>query len=74
MSSDNNGSMVLFDEVGNIKGIMVAKIDTYMRNFATWLKGKKIALSDAKTTDCNHGKSKTLSKKGAIRIRVMLIL
>ena len=69
MSSDSNGSMALFDEFGNIKGIMVAKIDTLYEEFRDLVKEEN-CLSDAlKPLTVNPAKClKLYPKKGAIRI------
>mgnify|MGYP000846741434 CR=1 FL=1 len=70
MSSDSNGSMALFDEFGNIKGIMAAKMDTLYEEFRDLVKEEKLALSDAlKPLTINPAKClKLYPKKGAIRI------
>lgn len=70
MSSDGNGSMPLFDEKGNIQGLLVAELDSLYQEFKALVKDEGLKLSDAlKVITQNPAKSlKLYPKKGAIQI------
>jgi beta-aspartyl-dipeptidase (metallo-type) len=70
MSSDGNGSMPLFDEHGNVRGMLVAEMDSLHDEFKALVKKEGIKLSDAlKVITQNPAKSlKLYPKKGALQI------
>ena len=70
MSSDGNGSMPLFDDKGNIQGLLVARLDSLYQEFKALVKDEGIKLPDAlKVITQNPAKSlKLYPKKGALQI------
>lgn len=70
MSSDGNGSMPMFDENGNVKGLKVSALSSLHREFKDLAKDESIGLEDAlKVITANPAKSlKLYPKKGAIKI------
>lgn len=68
MSSDGNGSMPIFDEMGNIKGLMVAELTSLYREFKDLVQEEGISLSDAlKIITLNPARSlKLYPKKGIL--------
>lgn len=70
MSSDGNGSMPLFDDKGNIQGLMLARPDSLYQEFKALVKDEGIKLPDAlKVITQNPAKSlKLYPKKGTLQI------
>jgi beta-aspartyl-dipeptidase (metallo-type) len=70
MSSDGNGSMPLFDDKGNIRGMLVAELDSLYHEFKALVLYEGLKLSDAlKVITQNPAKSlKLYPKKGTIQI------
>jgi len=70
MSSDGNGGMALFDDKGNIQGLMLSRLDSLYQEFKALIKDEGIELTDAlKVITKNPAKSlKLYPKKGALQI------
>ncbi len=70
MSSDGNGSMPLFDEKGQIAGLLVAKQDSLYEEFKDLIKDEGVDISDAlKVLTRNPAKSlKLYPQKGCLKI------
>lgn len=47
MSSDGNGCMAVFDDIGNMKGLIVTTLDTLHKEFRDIVQQENISLSDA---------------------------
>ncbi len=69
MSSDGNGSMPLFDDEGNMQGLLVAELDSLYREFKDLVKEEGLSLSDAlKVVTLNTARSlKLYPQKGILQ-------
>lgn len=69
MSSDGNGSMPIFNEKGEIQGLMVAGMDSLYREFKDLVREEGIKLADAlKVITVNPARSlKLYPQKGTLR-------